>query len=133
MPPTINESQTNQVVETTEHSNVNIQCKANGHPRPGVVWRRDDGTPIKLSGRFNKITSKITGASDIMNNDNDSSTSFKNSTSVTAYNVNANSSPAAVGGGLLGGENNNDHNNNNENSGLTISGVLQFSMFTCTL
>lgn len=52
MPPRIIESQTTQVAEITEHSNVSIQCKAHGHPRPSVVWRREDGLPIRLNGRF---------------------------------------------------------------------------------
>lgn len=41
------------MAEVAEHSNVTVQCQANGHPRPSVVWRRDDGLPIRLSGLFN--------------------------------------------------------------------------------
>lgn len=38
------------MAEVVEHSNVTIQCKANGHPRPTISWRREDGEPIRLSG-----------------------------------------------------------------------------------
>lgn len=33
-----------------EHANVSLQCKANGHPRPTISWRREDGEPIRLTG-----------------------------------------------------------------------------------
>lgn len=52
VPPRIIEAQTTQMAEIAEHFNVSIQCKANGHPRPSIVWRREDGQPIRLNGRF---------------------------------------------------------------------------------
>lgn len=53
VPPTIIESQSSQVADAVEHANVSIQCKANGHPPATITWRRDDGLPIRLYGRFN--------------------------------------------------------------------------------
>lgn len=50
MPPTIIESQTSQAVDVIEHSNATIQCKADGYPKVNILWRRDDGSPIKLKG-----------------------------------------------------------------------------------
>lgn len=50
VPPTIVESQTSQAVDVIEHSNAIIQCKADGHPKVNISWRRDDGLPIKLKG-----------------------------------------------------------------------------------
>lgn len=50
MPPTIVEAQSSQVAEVTEFSNVSIQCKFSGTPKPTVSWRRDDGMPIRLIG-----------------------------------------------------------------------------------
>lgn len=52
VPPTITESQTSQVAQALEHTNVSIQCKASGHPRPTITWQREDGSPIRLNGRF---------------------------------------------------------------------------------
>lgn len=52
MPPTIIEPQSTRVAEVAEHSDVSLQCKANGHPRPTITWRRDDGSPIRLGGRL---------------------------------------------------------------------------------
>lgn len=50
MPPNIIEAETSQVAEVAEHSNVSLQCKASGHPRPTISWRREDGEPIRLTG-----------------------------------------------------------------------------------
>lgn len=52
VPPSIVQSQTTQTVEVAEHSNVTVQCQASGHPKPSIVWRRDDGSPIRLNGIF---------------------------------------------------------------------------------
>ena len=38
------------MAEALESSNVSLQCKASGHPRPTIGWRREDGEPIKLRG-----------------------------------------------------------------------------------
>jgi hypothetical protein len=38
------------VAEVIEKSNVTLQCKASGHPKPTIGWRREDGEPIKLTG-----------------------------------------------------------------------------------
>lgn len=38
------------MAEVDEHSNVTIQCRASGHPKPTISWRREDGLPIKLNG-----------------------------------------------------------------------------------
>lgn len=52
MPPKITEAQTTQVAEIAEHTNVSIQCKASGHPKPSISWRREDGSPIRLNGQY---------------------------------------------------------------------------------
>lgn len=52
VPPSIIENQSSQVAELLEHADVAFQCKANGHPKPSIIWRRDDGNPIQLSGNF---------------------------------------------------------------------------------
>lgn len=70
-PPRMIESQTSQVVETIEYSNVSIQCKAEAHPRATITWRRDDGSPIKLRGDQNKS----------INSDNNTTTTTNDETS----------------------------------------------------
>ena len=50
VPPSIIEAQSSQAAEVAEHSNVSIQCKASGQPKPIVTWRRSDGAPIRLVG-----------------------------------------------------------------------------------
>uniref|UniRef100_A0A6G1S8R6 Lachesin n=1 Tax=Aceria tosichella TaxID=561515 RepID=A0A6G1S8R6_9ACAR len=50
VPPSLIETESTQVAEVMEHSNVSLQCKASGHPKPTIGWRREDGEPIKLIG-----------------------------------------------------------------------------------
>lgn len=50
VPPSIIPSQTSQMAEADEHANLTVQCRASGHPKPTVSWRREDGAPIKLNG-----------------------------------------------------------------------------------
>lgn len=33
-----------------EGSNVTLKCSATGSPPPTIMWRREDGEPIKLPG-----------------------------------------------------------------------------------
>lgn len=74
VPPTIIESQSSQVADVTEHANVSIQCKANGYPRANISWRRDDGLPIRLNGRFNQSNGQ-TGQSAVVKLDSVQQTS----------------------------------------------------------
>lgn len=86
MPPTIIESQTSQVTEVIEHSNVSIQCKANGHPKPTISWRRDDGIPIRLNGIFNtKSELDLVADTSLSRSDTITSGEFKHSTSLNSY------------------------------------------------
>lgn len=58
VPANFVEAETSQVAEVLEHANVSLQCKANGHPRPAISWRRDDGEPIKLTGSGREPTAQ---------------------------------------------------------------------------
>lgn len=55
MPPQIIESQTSSDLVVREGSNVSLSCKARGYPDPYVMWRREDGDEMSVSGDTGKI------------------------------------------------------------------------------
>lgn len=81
VPPSIVEAQTSQMAELAEHSNVSLQCKTAGNPKPNVVWHRDDGLPIKLNGSnlANQITQPTWPRLDLATNQTDALDSDLNS------------------------------------------------------
>ncbi|XP_026467535.1 limbic system-associated membrane protein-like [Ctenocephalides felis] len=50
VPPQIIESQTSSDLVVREGSNVSLSCKARGYPDPYVMWRREDGDEMSVSG-----------------------------------------------------------------------------------
>ncbi|GAB6018916.1 hypothetical protein CHUAL_000569 [Chamberlinius hualienensis] len=46
-PPNILDNETSSDVVVKEGDHVNLTCKAEGHPPPSIVWRREDGKPIQ--------------------------------------------------------------------------------------
>lgn len=55
MPPQIIESQTSSDLVVREGSNVSLSCKARGYPDPYVMWRREDGDEMSVSGDTGKV------------------------------------------------------------------------------
>lgn len=52
VPPRImnrDQEETDRVVR--EGENLTLSCDAIGHPRPQIIWRRDDGDHIMVDGR----------------------------------------------------------------------------------
>lgn len=45
-PPNIIDAETSNDVVTKEGDNVSLTCRADGHPRPYIIWRREDGKGI---------------------------------------------------------------------------------------
>ena len=41
----------NDDVVAREGENVTLSCEATGHPKPLIVWRREDGDAILLNGK----------------------------------------------------------------------------------
>lgn len=80
VPPQIIESQSTHVAEVMEYSNISLQCKANGHPKPSIIWRRDDGLPIKLIGGDN-----ANGTSSAASTDNSSKSNLESSAISSEY------------------------------------------------
>ncbi len=57
MPPRIlNKDQDTDLV-VREGDNLTLSCEALGHPRPQIIWRRDDGDPIMVDGRKGRFDS----------------------------------------------------------------------------
>ena len=46
VPPDIDYLKTSKDVVVQEGDNVTLTCKASGHPRPKITWRREDGQNI---------------------------------------------------------------------------------------
>lgn len=47
-PPDISDEESSTDTTIHEGRNVTLHCSARGNPQPRILWRRDDGTPIKL-------------------------------------------------------------------------------------
>uniref|UniRef100_A0A182X631 Ig-like domain-containing protein n=1 Tax=Anopheles quadriannulatus TaxID=34691 RepID=A0A182X631_ANOQN len=50
VPPAIIESMTSNDMVVREGTNVTLNCKAKGFPEPYVMWRREDGDEMAISG-----------------------------------------------------------------------------------
>jgi len=50
VPPDIDYMQTSKDVVVQEGDNVTLTCRASGHPRPTITWRREDGSKIQRRG-----------------------------------------------------------------------------------
>lgn len=50
VPPDILDYPTSTDMVAKEGSNVTLKCSATGSPPPTIMWRREDGEPIKLPG-----------------------------------------------------------------------------------
>ncbi|CRK94267.1 CLUMA_CG007782, isoform A [Clunio marinus] len=50
VPPVIVESMTSNDMVVREGTNVTLTCKAKGFPEPYVMWRREDGDEMSISG-----------------------------------------------------------------------------------
>jgi len=50
VPPDIDYLQTSKDVVVQEGDNVTLTCRASGHPRPTITWRREDGSKIQRRG-----------------------------------------------------------------------------------
>jgi hypothetical protein len=50
VPPVIIESMTSNDMVVREGTNVTLSCKAKGFPEPYVMWRREDGDEMSISG-----------------------------------------------------------------------------------
>ena len=51
VPPKIMTKNDNSQLVVREGENLTLSCNATGHPTPHIVWRREDGEDIMLSGR----------------------------------------------------------------------------------
>ena len=51
VPPMIMQQKENADIVAREGDNVTLACDARGHPRPQVVWRREDKEDILVNGR----------------------------------------------------------------------------------
>ncbi|XP_031623128.1 lachesin-like [Contarinia nasturtii] len=51
VPPIIVESHTSNDMVVREGSNVSLVCRAKGYPEPYVMWRREDGDEMTISGQ----------------------------------------------------------------------------------
>ena len=50
MPPRISSRYLETDLVVRENENLTLSCDAKGHPKPLVVWRREDGEPITVHG-----------------------------------------------------------------------------------
>ena len=50
VPPRISSRDLETDLVVRENDNLTLSCDANGHPKPLVVWRREDGEPITVQG-----------------------------------------------------------------------------------
>ena len=50
VPPKIVDELTSKDTVAREASNVTLTCRANGHPDPYVMWRRQDGANFNYNG-----------------------------------------------------------------------------------
>lgn len=48
VPPDIDDSRTSRDYTVTEGDNVTLTCEATGHPKPQILWRREDGHHISF-------------------------------------------------------------------------------------
>ncbi|XP_064474483.1 lachesin-like isoform X2 [Ornithodoros turicata] len=58
VPPRILDQGTSSDTTVDEGSKVSLQCRADGYPKPTIMWRREDGREINLerySGRRNSV------------------------------------------------------------------------------
>ena len=55
VPPVIIESLTSNDMVVREGTNVTLTCKAKGFPEPYVMWRREDGDEMAISGENGEI------------------------------------------------------------------------------
>ena len=51
VPPVILQKDENADIVAREGDNVTLACDAKGHPRPQIVWRREDKEDILVNGR----------------------------------------------------------------------------------
>ena len=50
VPPRISSRDLETDLVVRENENLTLSCDADGHPKPLVVWRREDGEPITVHG-----------------------------------------------------------------------------------
>ena len=48
VPPDIKSEETSSDVAVNEGENATLLCRASGHPKPAVRWRREDGEPFVI-------------------------------------------------------------------------------------
>ena len=51
VPPLILQKDDNADIVAREGDNITLSCDATGHPRPQIVWRREDKEDILVNGR----------------------------------------------------------------------------------
>ena len=57
VPPRILNKDAETDIVAREGENLTMACNAVGHPRPQIIWKRDDGEPIVINGKTGKIYS----------------------------------------------------------------------------
>ena len=51
VPPSVVHKDSNTDIVAREGDNVTLSCDATGHPKPLIVWRREDGEDILVGGK----------------------------------------------------------------------------------
>jgi neurotrimin len=51
-PPDISDEESSTDTTIHEGRNVTLHCSARGNPQPRILWRRDDGIPIKMRSEY---------------------------------------------------------------------------------
>jgi len=49
IPPDIILEDSSADVTVVEGTNTRLVCRASGHPKPNITWKREDGLPITLN------------------------------------------------------------------------------------
>ncbi|KAJ8981340.1 hypothetical protein NQ317_015981 [Molorchus minor] len=55
VPPDIDDSGTSGDITVKEGENVTFTCSATGHPKPRILWRREDGGHLIVHGDSDEI------------------------------------------------------------------------------
>lgn len=54
--PEILDNQTSSDMVVREGANVSLTCRASGYPTPFIIWKREDGQMISLTGQYDVVT-----------------------------------------------------------------------------